>query len=172
MVHLKNGPNPASFCFFLLFSHAKYWTNTINEKSKDGVLGTQTRGGKMVGADKSTELWRHLEANHWRLNKEHLLTAKSGREWSTWKNSLMALAPNVCLSVLFIVFTGESISAIMLEQPISHMTDRLVLWPSQPDEPHFLRWTKATGLVLQRRAGNGQGRCGSRLSTIPAGTTS
>ena len=23
------------------------------------MLGTQTRGGRMVGADKSTELWRH-----------------------------------------------------------------------------------------------------------------
>ena len=28
-------------------------------KSVDGVLGTQTRGGRMVGADESTELWRH-----------------------------------------------------------------------------------------------------------------
>ena len=24
----------------------------------DGVLGTRTRGGRMVGADESTELWR------------------------------------------------------------------------------------------------------------------
>ena len=38
------------------FSHDKYSTNTINEKSVDGVLGTRTRGGKMVGADESTEL--------------------------------------------------------------------------------------------------------------------
>ena len=29
------------------------------EKSKDGVLGTWTQGGRMVGADESTELWRH-----------------------------------------------------------------------------------------------------------------
>ena len=29
------------------------------KKSIDGVLGTQTRGGRMVGTDKSTELWRH-----------------------------------------------------------------------------------------------------------------
>ena len=28
-------------------------------KSVDGVLGTQTRGGRMVGADDSTELWLH-----------------------------------------------------------------------------------------------------------------
>ena len=27
------------------------------EKSEDGVLGIQTRGRKMVGADKTTELW-------------------------------------------------------------------------------------------------------------------
>ena len=31
---------------------------TINDKSVDGVLGTQTRGGRMVGTDESTELWR------------------------------------------------------------------------------------------------------------------
>ena len=38
-------------------------TNTINEKSIDGVLGTRTQGGMMVGADKSTELWRHPNKN-------------------------------------------------------------------------------------------------------------
>ena len=47
------------FCLFLFFSHDKYSTNTINEKSLDGVHGTQTRGGMMVGADESTELWQH-----------------------------------------------------------------------------------------------------------------
>ena len=38
-----NGPNPASFCLFLLFSQCKdkYTTNlTSNDKSIDGVLGT------------------------------------------------------------------------------------------------------------------------------------
>ena len=53
----------ASFCLFLFFSHDKYSTNlTKNEKSIDGVLGTRTRGGKMVSADKSTEIWRHPTA--------------------------------------------------------------------------------------------------------------
>ena len=46
---LKNGPNPASFCFISFFSHGKYSTN---DKSVDGVLGTRTWGGKMVGTDK------------------------------------------------------------------------------------------------------------------------
>ena len=32
---------------------------TLNNKSVDGVLGTQTRGGNMVGADESIELWWH-----------------------------------------------------------------------------------------------------------------
>ena len=55
-----NGPNQASFCLFPFFSLDKYSTNlTINYKSVDGVLGTQTHGGSMVDADKSTELWRH-----------------------------------------------------------------------------------------------------------------
>ena len=30
-----------------------------SDKSIDGVLVTQTRGGRMVGAEESTELWRH-----------------------------------------------------------------------------------------------------------------
>ena len=51
-----NGPNPASFCLFLYF----HMTNlTVNNRRIDGVLGTRTRGGRMVGADKSTELLRH-----------------------------------------------------------------------------------------------------------------
>ena len=56
----KNGPNPASFCLFLFLSHDKYSTNlTINDKSIEGVCGTQTRDGRMVGADETTELWWH-----------------------------------------------------------------------------------------------------------------
>ena len=54
----RNGPNPAYFCYFLFFSHDKYSTNTINDKSIDGVLGTRTQGSRMVGAVESTELWR------------------------------------------------------------------------------------------------------------------
>ena len=54
-----NGPNQSSFCLFLFFSNNKYGTNlTINDICRDGVLGTRTRGGNMVGADESTELWQ------------------------------------------------------------------------------------------------------------------
>ena len=50
---------PGLFLFFRYFN--KYSTNlTINDKSVAGMLGTQTRGGRMVGADESTELWQHL----------------------------------------------------------------------------------------------------------------
>ena len=45
--------------YFCSFLHDKYSTITINDKSFDGVLGTRTRGSRMVGADESTELWRH-----------------------------------------------------------------------------------------------------------------
>ena len=56
----KKWANPCLFLFILFFSHDKYSTNlTINDKSIDGMLGTQTRGGRMVGEDESTELWRH-----------------------------------------------------------------------------------------------------------------
>ena len=45
------------FVHFSSFSHDKYSTNlTINDKSVDGMLGTRTRGGRMVGADESTEI--------------------------------------------------------------------------------------------------------------------
>ena len=41
LVLFFNGPNPASFCLFLFFSHEKYSTKlTINGKRIDGVLGT------------------------------------------------------------------------------------------------------------------------------------
>ena len=39
---------------FVLFTNL-----TFIDKSIDGVLGTRTRGGRMEGADESTELWRH-----------------------------------------------------------------------------------------------------------------
>ena len=46
--------------FLCLFS--SFLNDTIQieiDKSVDGVLGTQTQGGRMEGKDKSTELWRH-----------------------------------------------------------------------------------------------------------------
>ena len=55
---LKNGPVPACFCLFLLFS--RYNFNNTNWKSVDGVLGIRTQGRRMVGADETTELWRPL----------------------------------------------------------------------------------------------------------------
>ena len=50
---------PLFVYLFLFFSQEKYSTKTINDKSVDGVLGTQTQGGSMVGTDESTELWRN-----------------------------------------------------------------------------------------------------------------
>ena len=38
----------------LFLSHDKHSTNTISDKSVDGVLGIWTLGGMMVGADKSS----------------------------------------------------------------------------------------------------------------------
>ena len=60
---LQNGPNPASLSLFSFFLHDKYRTNTVNDKSVDGVLGTRIWGGRMVGTDKSTEPWRHPNGN-------------------------------------------------------------------------------------------------------------
>ena len=49
-----NVSNPAYFCLFSFFPHEKYSKNTINDKSIDGVLWTQTRGSRMESADEST----------------------------------------------------------------------------------------------------------------------
>ena len=42
----------------------------------DGVLGTRTRGGRMVGADESTELLRHP---NFLIVRVHLGTTTNGR---------------------------------------------------------------------------------------------
>ena len=63
----KKRAKPDLFCLFLFFSHDKYSTNTTNEKS---VLGTRTWGGRIVGADESTELWWHPLNNIFKLTTE------------------------------------------------------------------------------------------------------
>ena len=52
------GQTRSLFVLFSFFSHDNYIANTVNDKSVDGVLGTRTRGSRMVGADDSNELWR------------------------------------------------------------------------------------------------------------------
>ena len=48
-----------------LFVYFRPFLNTISiiqiDKSQDGVLGIQTHSHMMVGADKTTELWRPPE---------------------------------------------------------------------------------------------------------------
>ena len=62
-----NGPNPAFFVYFRSFHKAK--TNlTLIYKSIDGVFGTQTQGGRMEGADQSTELWWQPKRQNLYLN--------------------------------------------------------------------------------------------------------
>ena len=43
-------------CLFSLFSHDKYSTNLTTKVYLDGLLGTRTRGSRMVSRDESTEL--------------------------------------------------------------------------------------------------------------------
>ena len=54
-VVLKNGKFQATFFYFSLF----HITQIKYTKSVDGVLGTQTWGGRMEGTDESTELRLH-----------------------------------------------------------------------------------------------------------------
>ena len=65
------GPIPASFCIFSSFSNYNFKIQI--EKSVDGVLGIQTQGRRMVGADKTTELWRPPKfiINFIRINHRH-----------------------------------------------------------------------------------------------------
>ena len=53
---LKNGPILASSKFIFVMIQIQFKHRLINE---DGVFWTQTQGGRMEGADESTELWRH-----------------------------------------------------------------------------------------------------------------
>ena len=59
-----------------LFVYFHYFLITISiiqiEKSVDGVLGIQTQGRRMVGADKTTELLRPLK---------HLFTVNCIEKW-------------------------------------------------------------------------------------------
>ena len=59
ILFLKMGLTRPLFAYFSPF----HMTNTAlilqMKKSVDGVLGTRTRSGRMVGADESTELWWH-----------------------------------------------------------------------------------------------------------------
>ena len=81
------------FVVFSFFSNDKYSTNTIYEKSVDGVLGTRTWGGRMVGADKSTELLRHpivfvpykhkFYRKNWRCQRDSNSDCWN-RRWAHW----------------------------------------------------------------------------------------
>ena len=51
------GHNRPLFLFISSFQHVTIQIQI--DKSVDGVLGIQTWGGRMEGADKSTELWWH-----------------------------------------------------------------------------------------------------------------
>ena len=52
---LKNGPIPASFLFIFVLFLLQFQYKL--KKRVDGVLGIRTRGRRLVGADKTTEIW-------------------------------------------------------------------------------------------------------------------
>ena len=66
-----------------LFVYFRYFLDTFSviqiEKCVDGVLGIQTRGCRMVGADETTELWRPLEISVSDAFKRALNTFGSNR---------------------------------------------------------------------------------------------
>ena len=63
LIFIIKWSNRGHFLFiFILFSlQFQYKLN----KSIDGVLGIQTQGRRMVGADETTELWRPLATDTW-----------------------------------------------------------------------------------------------------------
>ena len=57
----ENKQKRGRFCLFSFFSQCKdkHSTNLpLNDKIIDGGLGTRTGGGRMEGADESTDIWR------------------------------------------------------------------------------------------------------------------
>ena len=59
---------------FVYFRHFLYTISIIQiEKSVDGVLGTRTRGRRMVGADETTELWRPPKCQAFLLKGEVII---------------------------------------------------------------------------------------------------
>ena len=85
------------FVYFRSFSHDKYSTNlTVNNKSI--VIEIQTRGRRMVGAHKSTELWQRpylfvwigrsgwtIEAEWILLNFPFVFFIKMGQPWPLFR---------------------------------------------------------------------------------------
>ena len=133
---------PGLFLFISFFSHDKYSTNlTINDKSIDGVLGTRTLGGRMLGADESTELWRHpkclfLKMGHsrplfmfyatelWRYPKHDTMFALN-----TWYNfflndrpKLVKLVSSVPVKPIKAIFFGQQITSQSSDQRVGSRT--------------------------------------------------
>ena len=85
----KMGHSRPLFRLLSFFSHDKYSTNTLNDKSVDGVLGIRTHGRIMVGADDTSELWRPPSPSY-------LYVFVALRQCQVWLKSIIAL---FCTSV-------------------------------------------------------------------------
>ena len=110
------------FLFFSFFSHDKYSTNTINDKSVDGVLGTWIWGSRMVGADKSTKQSSILFLKNGpfpasfsfifvfsiqlTVNVQYFFADDWIRtsDLLNWKRQLCQLRHNHCPSILFFIY--------------------------------------------------------------------
>ena len=62
-----------------LFVYFRFFLDTISiiqiKKSIDGVLGIQTRGHRMVGADETMELWRPPQRSNYLTLKFYMILA-------------------------------------------------------------------------------------------------
>ena len=80
------------FIYFLFFSHDKYSTNTINDKSVDGVLGSRTQGGRMVGTDESTDMAApHLLHCYTYLVYLNIVVIRIHKIWPKNKNNISVI---------------------------------------------------------------------------------
>ena len=98
-----------------LFVYFCYFLDTISiiqiEKSIDGVLGIQTWGRRMVGADKTTELWSHQWECLWHI--DWIQTQYVWTETQRWakcyfcfnKSDLQNLTS--CLIKIFLLLWGK-----------------------------------------------------------------
>ena len=91
-----------------VYFHSFHSTNlTFNDNSKDGVLGTQTQGGRMVGADESNELW-------WHPYIKMLLSLVNVYFKSNEQNALLGIETNPrLLKDIWVSFNGEISKAFL-----------------------------------------------------------
>ena len=80
------------FVYFRSFQMTKNSLNIINDKSIDGVLGSRTQGGRMVGTDESTDMAApHLLHCYTYLVYLNIVVIRIHKIWPKNKNNISVI---------------------------------------------------------------------------------